>query len=84
MTPAETLALVGDALYGPKWRTPMARDLDVAESTLRHWTSGRREITASHPIFAELRDLVDAHLAAIGEARKALDGIENGASKCCS
>jgi hypothetical protein len=32
----------GRALHGPQWKRPLARDLDVAESSVRDWTSGRR------------------------------------------
>lgn len=33
---------VGEALHGPQWKRPLARDLGVSESTVRGWTSGRR------------------------------------------
>lgn len=36
------LVETGQALHGPLWKRPLARDLDVAESSVRDWTSGRR------------------------------------------
>jgi hypothetical protein len=32
----------GRALHGPQWKRPLARDLDVAESSVRDWANGRR------------------------------------------
>lgn len=36
----DTLRIVGEALYGPRWQSEMARDLDVADRTVRRWLSG--------------------------------------------
>jgi hypothetical protein len=36
------LVEAGQALHGPQWKRPLARDLGVAESSVRDWTSGRR------------------------------------------
>jgi hypothetical protein len=36
------LVEAGRALHGPHWKRPLARDLDVAESSVRGWASGRR------------------------------------------
>jgi hypothetical protein len=36
------LVEAGRALHGPQWKRPLARDLGVAESSVRDWTSGRR------------------------------------------
>jgi hypothetical protein len=36
------LAEVGQALHGPQWKRPLARDLGVAESSIRDWLTGRR------------------------------------------
>jgi hypothetical protein len=30
----------GQALYGPRWQTDLARDLDVADRTMRRWLAG--------------------------------------------
>jgi hypothetical protein len=36
------LVEAGQALHGPQWKRPLARDLGVAESSVRDWTTGRR------------------------------------------
>jgi hypothetical protein len=36
------LVEAGQALHGPQWKRPLARDLEVAESSVRDWASGRR------------------------------------------
>ncbi|MGV0909277.1 hypothetical protein [Martelella sp. FOR1707] len=30
----------GEALYGPRWQTDLAKDLDVSDRTIRRWVSG--------------------------------------------
>lgn len=30
----------GEALYGPRWQTDLARDLEVDERTVRRWAAG--------------------------------------------
>ena len=39
MTP-ELLQRAGEALYGPRWQTELANDLEVADRTMRRWVSG--------------------------------------------
>ncbi len=41
MTPAD-LRRYGEALYGPRWQTSLARALDVSDRTMRYWLSGRQ------------------------------------------
>lgn len=45
MTPAE-LALVGAALYGPRWQTEMAFSVGVADRTVRRWAAGSSAVPA--------------------------------------
>lgn len=45
MTP-DLLAAAGAALYGPRWQSDLARDLDVGDRTMRRWATGRIEIPA--------------------------------------
>lgn len=35
---------VGQALYGPHWQTELARDLEVADRTMRHWLARDADI----------------------------------------
>ncbi len=34
----------GEALYGPRWQTDLARDLGVADRTVRRWAAGTQEM----------------------------------------
>lgn len=43
MTPAD-LRLYGEALFGPRWQTDLARALEVSDRTIRYWLSGRKPI----------------------------------------
>ena len=41
------LTEVGEALYGSRWQTDLARDLGVADRTVRRWAAGAQEMPAS-------------------------------------
>jgi hypothetical protein len=69
MTPA-LLRQAGEALYGARWQSDLARDLKVADRTIRRWDSG------SHPmpngLGKELRALLKARSIAIAAVRRQL------------
>jgi hypothetical protein len=46
----------GEALYGPQWQSAVARDLDVADRTVRRWIAGTTPVPIG--IYAELAELV--------------------------
>lgn len=52
MTPPAMLAVIGQALYGEHWRSPLARDLGVREDSIRHWMSGRMPLEKGHGVFS--------------------------------
>ena len=56
------LAQYGEALYGPRWTSAMARDLGVASRTVRRWSAG--EFHVPYYVWDELSEL----LAEKGEA----------------
>lgn len=57
------LEKVGQALYGPRWQTDIARDLGLSDSRrARQWMAGERPIPPG----------VWADLAALARARKLL------------
>lgn len=33
----------GEALYGPRWQSELARDLEVSARTVRRWAAGTHE-----------------------------------------
>lgn len=36
----------GEALYGQQWQSALARDLGVADRTVRRWVAGTSEVPA--------------------------------------
>ena len=38
------LAECGEALYGSRWQTDLARDLNVSDRTVRRWAAGTQEM----------------------------------------
>jgi hypothetical protein len=34
----------GEALYGPRWQCELARDLGVADRTVRRWVAGASDV----------------------------------------
>ena len=36
----------GEALYGPRWQTDLARDLNVSDRTMRRWAAGTDDLPA--------------------------------------
>jgi len=44
------LIAVGQALYGERWQSPLARDLGVSDRTMRRWVAG------TYPVPKGVRD----------------------------
>lgn len=36
----------GEALYGPRWQSELARDLQVSDRTMRRWVAGTTDVPA--------------------------------------
>lgn len=68
MTPVETLALVGEALYGPRWRRPVARAVGIPEWHIREMVAGKRELPADHPAFETLARMLEHRSEAYSQA----------------
>jgi hypothetical protein len=60
----DELAAVGRVLYGERWQTPLARDLCIADRTLRRWLVG--ELPIPDAIESELRAILISRVAEIG------------------
>jgi len=54
LTP-EMLQAVGEALYGPRWHSDLARDLDVQVRSVQRWMAGERRMP---DIRSELRQII--------------------------
>jgi hypothetical protein len=57
MTP-DLLHECGEALYGKQWQSALARDLKVADRTIRRWAVGAFSMPPS--LADELRELLNA------------------------
>jgi len=44
MTGSRLLKRCGEALYGERWQTSLARDLNVADRTVRRWVDGSSDV----------------------------------------
>jgi len=69
----ELLREAGQALYGPRWTTDLARALDVADRTVRRWQAGHAPIPAG--LEDELRALLKARGFALAAVRRKLNGV---------
>ncbi|HQS15002.1 hypothetical protein [Reyranella sp.] len=65
-----TLRAAGEALYGPRWQSDLARDLKVSDRTVRRWDAGQNEIPAG--VWPELRTLLKARGLALASVRRKL------------
>ncbi len=54
LTAAEALEVVGRALYGDEWKSPMARMMGVRRDTVQYWLNGRMELATDHPALLQL------------------------------
>jgi hypothetical protein len=61
----ELLAEVGQALYGPRWQTELARDLDIGDRTMRRWAAGTHPIPGR--VAADLRDVAKGRRVVLAE-----------------
>lgn len=62
--PSEWLTRFGQALYGPRWQSDLARDLGVADRTVRAWVAGDRRPQPG--IWSDLGRLVIERRDALG------------------
>jgi hypothetical protein len=60
----------GEALYGPRWQSDLARDLNVTDRTVRRWIAG--DVPIPHSLWTELRALLKARGLALAAVRRKL------------
>jgi len=75
MTP-DLLREAGQALYGPRWTTDLARDLDVADRTVRRWSAGAAPIPDG--LGDDLRALLKERGFALAAVRRKLAPTREG------
>ena len=64
------LRAAGEALYGPRWQSDLARDLKVSDRTVRRWDAGQNDVPAG--VWDELRALLKARGLALASVRRKL------------
>lgn len=73
MTHRSLLRAVGEALYGPRWQSDLARDLDVSDRTVRRWVAGAVRMPPG--VVTDLRRLCDERVRALNHLRDSLMGV---------
>lgn len=73
LTPAD-LRRIGEAMHGPEWQTPLARDLGISPRAMRYYAAGERAFPSKH--LPKLRALVSASLVEARERVRVLRMIE--------
>ena len=58
------------ALYGPRWQSDLARDLQVSDRTVRRWDAGANDVPEG--VWDELRALLRARGLALAAVRRKL------------
>lgn len=53
----------GEALYGPRWQSDLARDLGVADRTVRRWVAGATQVPTG--VYVDLLRLVTERAAVL-------------------
>lgn len=69
MTP-DLLREAGEALYGARWQSDLARALGVTDRTMRRWLAGA--FAVPERIGSEIRALLKARGLALGAVRRKL------------
>lgn len=64
------LSETGEALFGPRWQTEVAKALNVADRTIRRWISEPDTMPPS--VAGDLRRLCDERIARITAIRDRL------------
>jgi hypothetical protein len=57
----------GEALYGPRWQSELARDLNVADRTMRRWTAKTDDLPQG--VALDLLRLCDKRAQTLNEIR---------------
>lgn len=69
----DTLRAAGAVLYGPAWQSELARQLGVADRTVRYWVAGERPIPAG--VWADIARLLEQHGDDLAEVAAAVAAV---------
>jgi hypothetical protein len=64
------LKRTGEALYGPRWQSDLARDLNVTDRTVRRWVEGTSNVPDR--VYVDLLRLCEGRLLELDRLIKAL------------
>lgn len=67
------LRAVGEALWGPRWQTEMAREIGVAKRTVQRWDAGANDVPDA--AFIALAKVAAARVDALGAIMRRLARI---------
>lgn len=59
------LVEAGEALYGPRWQSELARDLEVSDRTMRRWAAGTHDVPQG--LYTDLLRLTAERVAKLDE-----------------
>lgn len=57
------LVEAGEALYGPRWQSDLARDLAVSDRTIRRWAAGATDLPSG--VYTDLLRITQERAAAL-------------------
>lgn len=55
----------GEALYGPRWQSELARDFKIADRTMRRWVDGSSDVPDG--VYLELLSLCNERAAELDD-----------------
>lgn len=67
---AAKLKEIGELLYGDRWQSALARDLEVTDRTVRRWAAGKFRVAADVP--RKLRKVMAARATLLAAVRRKL------------
>jgi hypothetical protein len=66
-TQRKLLANIGEALYGPRWQSELARNISVSDRTVRRWVAGTDDV--SDVAWRDMSYLLENRAIELGELR---------------
>jgi hypothetical protein len=70
----QILAQAGTALYGEGWKLPLSRELNIDDTSVRRWASGKdTRFDLSHPIFPKLAVMLRNRATPMMEAARLIE-----------
>lgn len=70
------LQAAGEALYGARWQSELARDLNIADRTMRRWIADPHELPS--PVWGEIEKLLIDRSVTIDRLRQQLSSNNSG------